>query len=343
MIDEAAETNPTVPFYVQAAKASWMAPLVGIVVFNVVGRSAESPDVSFAIACLAGVTYVVGLVFAVWAIVGAFRKGPLRILIPASIGLLINGLIIFVFIGTFDVARQLAEARRSQRDNDSSLTGEESWGELKTHVVGTPVAVAEMAVVLLHGYGAPGTDLVALGEVIDAPPKTAFLFPEGPVLLEQGGRAWYRPSGEHLEETRTQIRKLIADITRSSPDCDIVLGGFSQGAILASNMLTEAENSRLKGVILYSPAFDLSHPPSDSQPLPKILIAHGRSDRVLSFSESEKLRVELRTRGCEITWVPFEGEHTISTSAIAATGKFLRKLTEPSAFVSKGPADPKGE
>lgn len=335
MNDESAEGKPTVPFHVQAARASWMAPLVGIVVFNVVGRSAESQNVSFAIACLAGVTYVVGLVFAVWAIAGAFRKGPLKILIPASIGLLINGLIIFVFIGTFGGARQTAlqkesAARHLERGRVSSLTGEESWGGLKTHVHGTPVAVADLTVVLLHGYGAPGSDLVALGEVIDAPPKTAFLFPEGPVSLEQGGRAWYRPSGEQLEETRTQIQQLIAEISRSSPDCDIVLGGFSQGAILASNMLTEAENSRLKGVILYSPAFDLSHPPSDSQPLPKALIAHGRSDRVLPFSESEKLRADLQTRGCEVTWVPFEGGHTISTSAIAATGEFLGKLTQPS-------------
>ena len=331
MNDVTNETKPIVPFHVQAAKASWMTPLVGIVVFNVVGRIAESRDVSIAIACIAGVTYVVGLAFAVWAIVGAFRKGPSRILIPASFGLLINGFIIFSFIGTFATARQLvqqADARRLERELVSSPASDQPWSELKTHVHGTPVALADLAVVLLHGYGAPGSDLVALGDVIDAPPKTAFLFPEGPVSLEQGGRAWYRPSGERLEETRSQLRQLIADITRTSPDCDIVLGGFSQGAILASNLLTEAENSRLTGVILYSPAFDLSHPPTDNQPLPHVLIAHGRSDRILQFSESEKLRTELQTLGCEITWVPFEGGHTISPSVIEATSKFLATLKQ---------------
>jgi phospholipase/carboxylesterase len=330
MNDETTEPKPKVPFHVQVAKASWMAPLVGIVIFNVVGRSAESREVSFAITCIASVTYVVGLVFAVWAIVGAFRKGPLRILIPASIGLLINGFIIFAFIGTLAVTRQQADARRLESEQDSSQASDERWGGLKTHVHGTPVALADLAVVLLHGYGASGSDLVALGDVIDAPPKTAFLFPEGPISLEQGGRAWYRPSGARFGETRHQICQFIANITRTSPDCDIVIGGFSQGAILASNLLTEAENSRLKGVILYSPAFDLSHPPSDNQPLPHVLIAHGRSDRVLSFSESEKLRAELQAFGCEITWVPFEGGHTISPSVIEATSKFLATLKKTS-------------
>ena len=33
-------------------------------------------------------------------------------------------------------------------------------------------------VVLFHGYGAPGDDLVALGGALDAPPGTRFAFPE---------------------------------------------------------------------------------------------------------------------------------------------------------------------
>ena len=331
MNDAANETRPTVPFHVQAAKASWIAPLVGIVVFSMVGRNAETQDVRFAVACMAGAIYAIGLIFAVWAIVGAFQKGPRKILIPASIGLLINGLIVSAFVGAIITARQHVQqtegnTRQVEVAHAPPAAVDAPWGGLKTHVHGTPVALADLAVVLLHGYGAPGTDLVALGDVIDAPPKTAFIFPEGPVSLVQGGRAWYHPSGERLEETRNQIHQLIADITRTSPDCDIVIGGFSQGAILASNLLVEADNSRLKGVILFSPAFDLSHPPTGNQPLPHVLISHGRSDQVLPFSESEQLRAELQSLGCEITWVPFEGGHTISPTAIEATSVFLESF-----------------
>ncbi len=54
------------------------------------------------------------------------------------------------------------------------------------------------AVVLLHGFGAPGTDLVALGDVLNVPKDTAIFFPEGPIDLGaemgsgySGARAWW--------------------------------------------------------------------------------------------------------------------------------------------------------
>ena len=39
------------------------------------------------------------------------------------------------------------------------------------------------AVVLLHGFGAPGDDLVSLAGQLDVPPGTRFFFPEGPISL----------------------------------------------------------------------------------------------------------------------------------------------------------------
>ena len=48
-------------------------------------------------------------------------------------------------------------------------------------------------VMLLHGFGAPGDDLVPLADVIEAPRGTRWLFPEGPLPLNMGfgdSRAW---------------------------------------------------------------------------------------------------------------------------------------------------------
>ena len=58
-----------------------------------------------------------------------------------------------------------------------------------------------LTVVLLHGFGAPGDDLVALGQYIAAPVR--FVFPEAPIEL--GGlygdsRAWWRLDLARLEE-----------------------------------------------------------------------------------------------------------------------------------------------
>src|SRR5690606_29641540 len=70
---------------------------------------------------------------------------------------------------------------------------------LTTRIVGP--ADASTTVVLLHGFGASGDDLVALASYIDAPAR--FVFPEAPIEL--GGlygdaRAWWRLDLAKLEE-----------------------------------------------------------------------------------------------------------------------------------------------
>ena len=51
--------------------------------------------------------------------------------------------------------------------------------------------VAGPAVVLCHGYGAPGDDLCGLASVIDAGAGVRWLFPEAPIDIGGGGRAWW--------------------------------------------------------------------------------------------------------------------------------------------------------
>ena len=50
-------------------------------------------------------------------------------------------------------------------------------------------------VVLLHGFGAPGTDLVPLWRVLDVPREVRFVFPAAPIPLAMGmgfeSRAWW--------------------------------------------------------------------------------------------------------------------------------------------------------
>ena len=41
-------------------------------------------------------------------------------------------------------------------------------------------------VLLLHGFGAPGDDLVSLADVLNVPAGTRFVFPEGPLSLSFG-------------------------------------------------------------------------------------------------------------------------------------------------------------
>jgi len=64
-------------------------------------------------------------------------------------------------------------------------------------------------VVLLHGWGAPGDDLVPLGSEIDAPPGARFVFPEAPLPLQMGigdSRAWWMLDIERRQSERIPRR-----------------------------------------------------------------------------------------------------------------------------------------
>src|SRR6185436_6402729 len=73
------------------------------------------------------------------------------------------------------------------------------------------------AVVLLHGFGAPGDDLVPLARELDAPPGTRFVFPEAPLRLPPqygGGRAWWMIDLERIQRSIAlgRPRELVREV-----------------------------------------------------------------------------------------------------------------------------------
>ena len=112
-------------------------------------------------------------------------------------------------------------------------------------------------VVLLHGFGAPGNDLVPLADVLNVPTGTRFVFPEGPLTLSFGPRdacAWWlidmarmaqdqaagRPRDlsneipKGLAPARDTMLTFLKEVehTFNADPHKTVLGGFSQGAML---------------------------------------------------------------------------------------------------------------
>ena len=68
-------------------------------------------------------------------------------------------------------------------------------------------------VLLLHGFGAPGDDLVSLADVLTVPAGTRFVFPEGPLSLSFGpsdARAWWL-----IDMARIAADQAAGRVTRS--------------------------------------------------------------------------------------------------------------------------------
>jgi phospholipase/carboxylesterase len=203
----------------------------------------------------------------------------------------------------------------------------------------SPVA---MAVVLLHGWGAPGDDLVALADEL-VRPGTRFFVPEGPLVELGGGRAWWHldearpphawddevPAGHAPHAQVTAARELVLALvdrirTRVQPRV-LALAGFSQGGMLALDVALAARPpvdrvAVLSGVLL---ADSLPALLADGCPRPPVLISHGRQDPLLRFGGGERASQILERRGFPVTWLPFTGGHEIPTPVMEALRTFL--------------------
>ena len=73
--------------------------------------------------------------------------------------------------------------------------------------------------ILLHGFGAPGDDLVSLADVLNVPAGTRFVFPEGPLSLSFGpsdARAWWLIDMARIaaDQAAGRVRDLSQDIPK---------------------------------------------------------------------------------------------------------------------------------
>ena len=107
--------------------------------------------------------------------------------------------------------------------------------EARIPQAGAPLSRAKAAMVMLHGRGAAGEDMLRFAEVL-AQPDFAFLAPQAE------GRSWYpysflapiEDNEPYLSSAMLMIDGLLARLTSAGFAAErIVLFGFSQGACLA--------------------------------------------------------------------------------------------------------------
>lgn len=208
-------------------------------------------------------------------------------------------------------------------------------------------------VILLHGFGAPGDDLVPLAEVIDVPAGTRWLFPEGPLPLSLGfgdARAWWiidfariqadreagrvrdmsmeMPNG--LAFARKHLAGFLNELPRSLPVefTHTVIGGFSQGAMLTCDAVLHdtapfAGLVQLSGNLLAQPVWSPLMPQRKGLP---VFQSHGIEDEILAHIGAERLRDLLAQAGLAIEWHSFRGGHEIPELVLRRLGVFLTKV-----------------
>lgn len=206
-------------------------------------------------------------------------------------------------------------------------------------------------VVLMHGFGAPGTDLVGLWRVLDVPHEVRFAFPEAPHEIPGmfGARAWWMldlgraeramaegprsyaseiPPG--MEEATDAVVEMIAALQAEleAPDEALIVGGFSQGSMAACNAVFTRKLSPAALVILSGTPVNLSAWEAGMRDgaKPRVFQSHGRQDPLLSFDAAEQLRDAMQQHGLQVRWSPFRGGHEIPQSVLEDFSAFIAAL-----------------
>lgn len=208
-----------------------------------------------------------------------------------------------------------------------------SWiGAPTFEVVGKPVGEGRPTLVLLHGYGAPGTDLVPFAHrLVAAMPELTVVVPEAEHPAGRG-RAWVRgPSMEDAKRTRIDSQEMLLELIDDlGVDLsEIYIGGFSQGGQMALDLvLTPEEAPELAGVAVLSGKLPMDVSAGSGHfdrltPRTRFFVAHGSRDGTIKPSEAELLLTLLEGAGRDVTSIVFNGGHTIHIEAQTALIEFL--------------------
>jgi phospholipase/carboxylesterase len=232
-------------------------------------------------------------------------------------------------------------------------------GSLEARVL-EPLSAVRQAVVLCHGFGAPADNLVWMGEELRRDPalaaSTAFVFPAAPLALDsvglRGSRAWWlfdflrmaqegvagalallrREMPEGLGPARRQMLALLDQVCRqwSLSSDRLVLGGFSQGAMLATDVALRMEEPP-RALCVFSGTLICEQEWSRRAPTRRglrVLQTHGRRDPLLPFAGALALREVLAAAGLSVDFHPFDGAHTVGEVGLRELRRLLLALPE---------------
>lgn len=207
------------------------------------------------------------------------------------------------------------------------------------------------AILLCHGFGAPGDDLCGLARAVTAPAAVRWFFPEAPLTVDLGfgmqGRAWWRIDMIRLQQAimRGDQRRLreetpdgLAEARAALEGCidalerdhgvareRLLIGGFSQGGMITTEIALFASRpfaglAVMSGTLLCEDRWRAAA--RASGPSLHVLQSHGRADPLLPFGEALALKEMLEGAGASVAWVPHSGQHEIPMGVLQRLASF---------------------
>ena len=194
-------------------------------------------------------------------------------------------------------------------------------------------------VVLLHGVGADGQDLIGLAPMLARDlPHARFVAPDGPEPCDLApyGRQWFS-----LQDRRPA--SLLAGVTRTAPlvdafldaelaryrldDASLALVGFSQGTMTSLHVGPRRPRP-MAGILGFSGALvGAAALAAEARSRPPVMLVHGDMDDVVPVDALFDATAGLQAAEIPVQWIIRPNlPHSIDPEGIAAGGRFLREL-----------------
>jgi phospholipase/carboxylesterase len=199
-------------------------------------------------------------------------------------------------------------------------------------------AAPRSLVILLHGYGSNGDDLIGLVPYWRAAlPDTLFLAPDAPQPCPgtATGRQWWALTSLSPEARAAGVRVSAATLNAyidqqlaryGLTEDRLALVGFSQGTMMALHVGPRREHA-LAGIVGYSGM--LADPlalATEVRTKPPILLVHGDADTVLPVASIHQAQAALEPLGFEVATHISRGlGHSVDEAGLTLGREFLAK------------------
>lgn len=199
----------------------------------------------------------------------------------------------------------------------------------------------ERLVILLHGVGSNGQDLISLAPILSQDiPNTMFISPDAPFACDMmpagypNAYQWFSLSDRDPHAMLTGVKKVFplveefieTQLDRYGLTADkLALLGFSQGTMTSLHVAPRLK-SPIAGILGFSGALLWDDSAKDLQKMPVCLI-HGEADDVVPVQAWSMAKETLLEHGFDVSGHTSVGlTHSIDQAGIEAGSAFLKKI-----------------